>query len=54
MAPIIFISALDEKALIQLSHRSEPPRYLQKPFDSRALVGLVRQQLEAETVSKAG
>jgi len=53
-APIIFISALDEKAVMGLSHRSEPPRYLQKPFDSRALLGFVRQQLEAEAVSKAG
>jgi FixJ family two-component response regulator len=53
-APIIFISALEEKAVMGLSHRSEPPRYLQKPFDSRALLGFVRQQLEAEAVSKAG
>lgn len=54
LAPIIFISALDEKSLVRLSHRAEPPRYLQKPFDSRVLLGLVRQHLEAEAVSKAG
>ena len=54
LPPIIFISALDEKALLRLPHRAEPPRYLQKPFDSRVLVGLVRQHLEAEAVSKAG
>ena len=52
--PIIFISALDEKALLRLSQRSEPPVYLQKPFDSRALVARVRQHMGLETVSKAG
>lgn len=52
--PIIFISALDEKALHRLSQRAEPPRYLQKPFDSRVLVALVRQHLSPATVSKAG
>lgn len=52
--PIIFISALDEKALLQLSQRPEPPRYLQKPFDSRILVSLVRQHLAVDAVSKAG
>jgi FixJ family two-component response regulator len=52
--PIIFISALDEKSLLRLSQRPEPPRYLQKPFDSRVLVALVRQHLSPATVSKAG
>jgi FixJ family two-component response regulator len=52
--PIIFISALDEKSLLRLAQRAEPPRYLQKPFDSRVLVSLVRQHLSPATVSKAG
>ncbi len=53
-APIIFISALDEKAVVRLSGRAERPRYLQKPFDSRALLVLVRQYIESEAVSRAG
>jgi len=52
--PIIFISALDEKALLRLSQRAEPPHYLQKPFDSRVLVALVRQHIGVEAVSRAG
>jgi FixJ family two-component response regulator len=52
--PIIFISALDEKALLRLSQRADPPRYLQKPFDSRALLSLVRQHVGVGAVSKAG
>ena len=52
--PIIFISALDEKALLRLSQRADPPRYLQKPFDSRLLLSLVRQHLAVGAVSKAG
>lgn len=53
-SPIIFISALDEQSLLRLSQRPEPPRYLQKPFDSRVLVALVRQHISPATVSKAG
>lgn len=52
--PIIFISALDEKALARLSGRAEPPRYLQKPFDSRLLLSLVRQHVGVEAVSQTG
>ena len=52
--PIIFISALDEKALLRLSQRAEPPRYLQKPFDSRVLLALVRQHVGVAEVSRAG
>lgn len=52
--PIIFMSALDEKALIRFSGRAEPPRYLQKPFDSRLLLSLVRQRIGVEEVSQAG
>ena len=52
--PIIFISALDEKSLLRLSQRPEPPHYFQKPFDSRALLAIVRQHIGVEAVSKAG
>jgi FixJ family two-component response regulator len=52
--PIIFISALDEKSLIRLSGCAESPRYLQKPFDSRAFLALVRQNVAIETISKVG
>jgi len=52
--PIIFMSALDEKALVRLSRRDEPPRCLQKPFDSRLLLALVRQHLGIEPLSKVG
>jgi FixJ family two-component response regulator len=52
--PIIFISALDEKALGRLSRRDEPPRCLQKPFDSRVLLSLVRQHIGVAAVTKAG
>ena len=52
--PIIFISALDEKALLRLSQRADSPRYLQKPFDSRVLLSLVRQHVGVGAVSKVG
>jgi DNA-binding response OmpR family regulator len=52
--PIIFISALDEKSLLRLSQRPEAPQYFQKPFDSRALLAIVRQHIGVEAVSKAG
>jgi FixJ family two-component response regulator len=52
--PILFVSALDEKALHHLSRRADPPCYLQKPFDSRVLLALVGQHLAAGTVSRAG
>lgn len=52
--PIIFISALDEKALIRLSGRAEAPRCLQKPFDSRALLSIVRQHVAAEAIAHTG
>lgn len=52
--PIIFISALDEKSLLRLSQRADPPRYLQKPFDSRVLLSLVHQHVDVDAVSKAG
>jgi len=52
--PIIFMSALDEKALVRLSRRDEPPRCLQKPFYSRLLLALVRQHLGIEPLSKVG
>ena len=52
--PILDISAQDEKSQLRLSQLAEPPRYLQKPFDSRVLVALVRQHLSPAAVSKAG
>lgn len=51
--PIIFMSALDEKTLLRLSRRAEPPRYLQKPFDSRVLLALVREHVAGAVVTQA-
>ncbi len=41
--PIIFMTAMDDIALAQLETRSGPHRYLRKPFDTNALLALVRQ-----------
>jgi FixJ family two-component response regulator len=53
MTPIIFITALDELSLAQLSRGREPRDYLRKPFDTGALVALVRQHVGTASANPA-
>jgi FixJ family two-component response regulator len=51
--PIIFITALDESTLAQFARGSERRDYLRKPFDTGALVALVRQHIGTESANPA-
>jgi FixJ family two-component response regulator len=44
--PVIFITALDEIPSTQLESRSGPCGFLRKPFDTRALLDLVRLHVD--------
>ena len=49
--PIIFITALDETTLAKFAQGCERREYLRKPFDTGALVALVRQHVGTESAN---
>ena len=51
--PIIFITALDEATLAKFAQGCERREYLRKPFDTGALVALVRQHVGTESANPA-